>query len=153
MKRFSIRWLRANLPFQGSLNNGVRFQGRIYMEVPKGKLASWLTIALLVGFWVGIGAYWHIIRYSFGDSTAIHRESRLRDNVVLLKMLDEKRPDIAMRLLEDFIQADIQTSTEQGNFFTSHWAKGNLEKQVKLASLALKDRSKTLVQLMDEAKK
>lgn len=123
------------------------------MELSRGKLLIWFSAALVIGVWVGFGAFTFIVRDAQGTSYAAFQERSLQDNVVVLKMLDEGKTDLAKKFLETYIQVALDGSTETLKLSMNQGIRELYVQKLRFASLAMKDRSKTYLQLLDETRK
>ena len=123
------------------------------MELSKPKLISWLGGALMVGIWVGIGLFFYTIRNSPGDAIALHDSDQLRMSVLVLKLLDENKIDVAKKVLEGNIKVVLDLKPKGLDLPMSESIRTMYQQEIKFAEMATTDRSKTYLQLAEERKK
>ena len=123
------------------------------MEFTKRRLILWLCAAFIVGIWCGFGAFQFIIRDSAGIAIAVGDQRQLRHSVRVLKMLDENKLDLAVGFLESDIKIVLDHAPANLKLPMNEQIRVMFERELKFADAAMKDRSKTYLQLVEDAKK
>ena len=123
------------------------------MEFTRRKVILWLCAPFIIGVWCGFGVIQFIIRDSAGIAIAVGDQRQLRHSVRVLKMLDENNVDLAKTFLESDIKVVLDNAPATLKLPMDDQIRLMFEKELKFADVAMKDRSKTYLQLVEEAKK
>lgn len=109
--------------------------------------------ALLLGAIIGAWGSHKIERPQLTFIAVAAQERDLSESVMLLKVLDEGKADLAKSMLESKIQSSLKVAPEYLAYATDSRLSEMFEKSIAMARLAIADRSKSYTQLQQEVAK
>ena len=109
------------------------------------------AIGLLLGVVIGVLGVQRVEVPKNAFLFAASADRQLFNALVVLKMLDEGRPDFAKSFLEIQIRASLDSASAMLNDTDHQEMQERLKKTIRLVRLALADRTKSYEQLQKEA--
>jgi hypothetical protein len=115
--------------------------------------AAAAIIGLMGGLVGGAMAIYRVEENKCSFLLAVRDDRRLADEVMVLKVLDEGKADVAKTLLETAISLDAKSVAGTLEGSSSVPMRQQLERTLRVANLALADRTKSFDQIQKEVDK